>query len=112
MARAYVAPRTASEQLLANAWRVALKIDQVSVDDNFFNIGGHSLLCFQVIDEVHKTTGIRLNPRNLLLDTLEEVATALDTVNSPSPTTQTTPETPDKSFGGKLFGKLRKLAGV
>jgi amino acid adenylation domain-containing protein len=112
MARAYVAPRTASEQLLANAWRVALKLDQVSVDDNFFNIGGHSLLCFQVIDEVHKTTGIRLNPRNLLLDTLEEVATALDTVNPPSPTTPTTPETTDKSFGGKLFGKLRKLAGV
>ena len=111
-ARVFIAPRTESERLLAEVWQTALKLERVSVDDNFFNIGGHSLLCFQVIDDVQRQTGIRLSPRALLLDTLEQVATSLQKAPTPSSTVAAPTATTEASLSGKLFGKLRKLTGV
>ncbi len=74
----HVPPRTPTEQLLAELWRGALNLPAVSVRDNFFNLGGHSLLCFRVLSEVEKKTGKRLNPRMMLLSTLEQVAAQID----------------------------------
>ncbi len=44
-----LAPRTASEKLLAQIWRELLGINQIGIDDNFFELGGHSLLATQVV---------------------------------------------------------------
>ncbi|HEX7735316.1 MAG TPA: amino acid adenylation domain-containing protein, partial [Ktedonobacteraceae bacterium] len=41
---AYVAPQTHLEQTIAAAWRAVLQIERVGVADNFFDLGGHSLL--------------------------------------------------------------------
>ena len=46
--RAYVAPATALEQTVAEVWREALGTGAVGVHDNFFDLGGHSLLLAQV----------------------------------------------------------------
>ncbi|MEO8078611.1 MAG: phosphopantetheine-binding protein, partial [Acidobacteriota bacterium] len=73
-----VEPRTATEQVVARLWKDALKVDRVSVHDNFFDLGGYSLLCFQVLERVQRETGQRLSPRVLLLDTLQQVAAQLD----------------------------------
>lgn len=73
-----VEPRTASERLLADVWQEALGLSQVSVHDNFFDLGGHSLLCLQVIARIENRSGQRLNPRLLLLNTLEQVAAQLE----------------------------------
>ena len=40
----YVAPQTALQQRIANAWRELLGVERVGLDDNFFDLGGHSLL--------------------------------------------------------------------
>ena len=45
---AYVAPRSELERLIANVWQEVLKVEQVSVHDNFFGLGGHSLLLIHV----------------------------------------------------------------
>ncbi|MDP9794202.1 amino acid adenylation domain-containing protein [Catenuloplanes nepalensis] len=42
------APRTETERWLAEAWCAVLRLDRVGLDDNFFEIGGHSLLLFEV----------------------------------------------------------------
>jgi hypothetical protein len=47
-ARAYEAPRTPTEELVAGIWRDVLKVDKVGVNDNFFDLGGHSLLLLQL----------------------------------------------------------------
>jgi hypothetical protein len=41
---AYVAPESETEQLVANIWKELLGLQQVGRDDNFFDLGGHSLL--------------------------------------------------------------------
>ncbi|MDP6410718.1 MAG: LLM class flavin-dependent oxidoreductase [Planctomycetota bacterium] len=44
----FVAPEEGLEATLAEIWRSVLRREQVGVDDNFFDIGGHSLLVVQV----------------------------------------------------------------
>ncbi|MFT3838274.1 MAG: amino acid adenylation domain-containing protein [Myxococcaceae bacterium] len=74
----HVPPKTPTEQMLADLWKNALGLPQVSARDNFFNLGGHSLLCFKVLAEVEKKTSKRVNPRLMLLSTLEQVAKNID----------------------------------
>ena len=76
-ARVVVAPRTDAERMLAELFQDTLKLSGVSVHDNFFDLGGHSLLCFQVIAKVQEKTGVRLNPRLMLLNSLEQTAAFL-----------------------------------
>jgi amino acid adenylation domain-containing protein len=45
---AYRAPHTELEQALAAIWQEVLKLPQVGLDDNFFALGGHSLMAMQV----------------------------------------------------------------
>jgi amino acid adenylation domain-containing protein len=45
---AYVPPRTELERMIAEVWQAALQIDQVGAHDNFFDLGGHSLLMVRV----------------------------------------------------------------
>ncbi|MBN6039783.1 non-ribosomal peptide synthetase [Amycolatopsis sp. 195334CR] len=41
-------PRTESERVLAGIWREVLELDHVGIDDNFFDLGGDSILGIQV----------------------------------------------------------------
>jgi len=45
---AFIAPNTKVEQLIATAWREVLNLEKVGINDNFFDLGGHSLLLFKV----------------------------------------------------------------
>jgi acyl carrier protein len=48
LAAAYVEPRTEVEQTIAKVWQQVLRVEKVGVHDNFFDLGGHSLLMVQV----------------------------------------------------------------
>ena len=48
LASRFVAPRGELERQIAAVWREALKVEQVGLDDNFFDFGGHSLLLAKV----------------------------------------------------------------
>ena len=45
---AYVPPQTGVEQVVAEVWKKVLRVDRVGKDDNFFTLGGDSLLLVQV----------------------------------------------------------------
>jgi acyl carrier protein len=45
---AYIAPRSAIERDIAAVWQEVLAIDNVGVNDNFFDLGGHSLQAVRV----------------------------------------------------------------
>ena len=51
---AFVAPRSETEQAIADIWHEVLGIEPVGVYDNFFQLGGHSLLGTQVISRIRK----------------------------------------------------------
>ena len=87
----YVAPRTLTEELLAEIWSEVLKLKQIGVNDDFFQLGGHSLLATQVISRVRERFRIELPLRYLFeFSTVAELASAVDdfdktaTANAPS----------------------------
>jgi hypothetical protein len=51
----YVAPRSELESLIAGIWREVLEVERVGVHDNFFNLGGHSLLMIRVNSRLRET---------------------------------------------------------
>jgi acyl carrier protein len=44
----YVAPATELERTIAEIWKEVLHVDQIGLHDNFFDLGGHSLLVVKV----------------------------------------------------------------
>jgi acyl carrier protein len=60
-ATATVAPRAGTEQLIAEVWTSVLDLDSVGADENFFDIGGHSLLAVQVNARLAEALGRELS---------------------------------------------------
>jgi amino acid adenylation domain-containing protein len=71
-------PMTETEQILVSIWKKALELDRVSVHDNFFEIGGHSLLSIRVISRLEQEIGLRINPREFIYQTLGQLAASID----------------------------------
>jgi amino acid adenylation domain-containing protein len=77
--RKFIAPRTPVEEALAEIIREVLKVPRVSVDDDFFHLGAHSLLGAQVVARVRGVFGAELK----LLDvfdapTVAELSTKIE----------------------------------
>ncbi|SHN76723.1 non-ribosomal peptide synthetase [Chitinophaga sp. CF418] len=64
-AREYVAPVTKEERTIAAIWQEILGVDTLSVTDNFFHLGGHSLKAIQVIARIYRDLQIRAELKDL-----------------------------------------------
>lgn len=73
-----VEPRTPAERYLLDVWKAHLGNPRIRTSDNFFEIGGHSLLSMQVIARIHEDTGSRINPREMVLNTLAGIARRIE----------------------------------
>ena len=60
----YEAPQGDVEELLASEWRVLLGIDEISRHDDFFGLGGHSLMAITLIDKLRQR-GLDIDIRTL-----------------------------------------------
>ncbi len=75
---AYVAPITETEKVLCEIWQDILGLEKVGVTDNFFRLGGHSLLLIQLLARL-QITGRATDVRNLFsAESLAELAAQLD----------------------------------
>ncbi len=72
-------PRTPYEQRLSTIWKSVFGLTALSIDDDFFDLGGHSMLAIQVMKQIEKQTNRRL-PMSLLFEypTVRELARMLD----------------------------------
>ena len=71
---AYVAPRNATEETLADIWAQVLGRERVSVEANFFELGGDSILSIQIISRANEL-GLNLTPNDLFrYQTVAELA--------------------------------------
>ncbi|MEA5513965.1 amino acid adenylation domain-containing protein [Nodularia sp. UHCC 0506] len=85
-----VLPQTEIEQTIANIWKELLTIENLSIHDNFFDLGGHSLLIVRMQGQLH----LQLNQNIPLVDlfrhpTINALAKYL-TQKTPSPNPETT----------------------
>ncbi|GAT69455.1 acyl transferase [Planomonospora sphaerica] len=61
----YVAPRNETESMLAGLWGEVLGAGRVGVEDDFFELGGNSLVAVQLIALLRKKAGVKLPMRTL-----------------------------------------------
>jgi acyl carrier protein len=74
-----VAPRTPTEESLVAIWQDVLKIARVGVEDNFFDLGGHSLLVMQVVSRAERALGITMPVRSFFeLPTIAALAADIE----------------------------------
>ena len=89
-AKSYVAPKTATEEVVARIWSEVLRRDRISTEDNFFDLGGHSLLATQVVSRIREQFRVDL-PIRALFERPTVCGLAEDITNS----TQLLPDTPE-----------------
>ncbi len=85
--RPHVAPRTPVEALIASIWSELLGRENIGIDDDFFDMGGHSLLIMQLAFRLEEETGETMEPidffrfstiRALALEVTERLVLASD----------------------------------
>jgi amino acid adenylation domain-containing protein len=93
LAATYVAPRNSIEQILTDIWVEVLALKQVGIHDNFFQLGGDSILTIQVISKAERA-GLSLTPKQLFThQTIAKLAALVDT-SQPRQAQDTTNELP------------------
>jgi amino acid adenylation domain-containing protein/non-ribosomal peptide synthase protein (TIGR01720 family) len=64
LAETFVAPRTGLETAIARIWCEVLQVDRVGIRDDFFELGGDSIMAIQIVARCHRA-GLRVTPAQL-----------------------------------------------
>jgi len=71
----YLEPRNETEQILVDIWSDILGLESVGINDNFFEIGGHSLLAIKIVAKM-RLAGMPIYARDIFLNpTVAKLAT-------------------------------------
>ncbi|MEA2695279.1 MAG: hypothetical protein QOJ16_4666, partial [Acidobacteriota bacterium] len=82
---AYVAPRGRVEEILTEVWAEVLRLPRVGIEDNFFALGGDSILTIQVVARCRER-GVEVAPQQIFRhQTVAALAAAVSTVSTPPP---------------------------
>ena len=77
----YVAPETETEKTLVEIWQAFLGIEQIGIHDDFFELGGDSLLGTQVMARIRETFQVELPIGGLFEDpTISGLAKQIETI--------------------------------
>ena len=71
----YVAPRDTLELKLLQIWEAVLEVHPIGIRDNFFSVGGHSMIVVRTISQIHKALGTEITLNEFFLHpTIEDMA--------------------------------------
>ncbi|MGZ5134066.1 MAG: amino acid adenylation domain-containing protein, partial [Flavitalea sp.] len=112
----HVAPRTELEKKLAIIWQDLLDLETVGIHDNFFEIGGHSLLAIRLISVIRKELSTEVPISEIFeYPTIAELATSLnkpsEVVALPTIKAETRPELIPLSFSQERLWFIDQLEG-
>lgn len=83
--RPFVPPRTNTEQRLAELWKQILGVATVGVHDNFFDLGGHSLIAMRLVAAIQEAFGKHISMTTLFeTPTLATLAELIDREYEPA----------------------------
>jgi acyl carrier protein len=75
----YVGPRSATEETLCRVWQEVLRRERVGIHDNFFKIGGHSLMAARAAARMRESFKVDIPLRRMFeLPTIAQLAQAVD----------------------------------
>jgi acyl carrier protein len=106
--KAQAADRSKAEQELADIWSSLLGIDaaQISSKDNFFDLGGNSLLAMQALAESERRLALKTDPRRYVYETLRQLAAGAGPQDvSEQMQTSALPQSEPKLLS-RLFGRI------
>jgi amino acid adenylation domain-containing protein len=95
------APETDSQKAIAKIWQLSLSNNSIGLYDNFFDIGGDSLLMMQVITKLEKELNFAATPRMLVSQNLAQLAAELDLQTASN----------NESQKSSFFSKVKGLFG-
>ncbi len=83
LAVSYVKPQTEIEKAIATIWQQALNLTEIGLHDNFFEIGGHSLLAIQLIAHLRQKLQIEIPLQQIFASsTIAEQAAEIERLKS------------------------------
>jgi hypothetical protein len=112
----FLAPRTRIEAIVAKIWGDVLHTEPVGINDNFFALGGDSLLATQVVARVHEALEVDLSIAGVLLQpTVADQAHLIEgglrqrvsTTKTPQPMPRSMPPCPDQQTFPLSFAQER-----
>jgi aryl carrier-like protein len=75
----FVAPQTSTQQLLAGIWCDVIGVEEAGIHDDFFDLGGHSVLVTQVSTRIRKVFEVDIGLRTLFEQpTIAELAETIE----------------------------------
>jgi amino acid adenylation domain-containing protein len=113
-------PRNETERKLAGIWNSVLNQQSIGVDDNFFDLGGHSYLVARLLRRIETEFGARLSMAAVFeAPTISQLAKLLTSQSSNARVSRTTILQPAGSqeplfwiYGGPLFRTLASKLGT
>ncbi len=110
---------TAMQATIAGIWQRVLGVSQVGAQDNFFDLGGDSLLLMDVIARLKAGYGVVLNPREIMFQTLAQLAAVCEerqaakamsaaAATAPAGAVAAAESPPEAERKGGFFGALTK----
>ena len=99
----YVAPRTETEQTIAGMWQNLLGVAPIGINDNFLEVGGHSLLALQMISQLRTDFEVEMSVQALF--DLPTIATLAERIES-----MTNGELGDLDTMARLLEQVERLS--
>ncbi len=106
----YEPPSSDAEQAMAAIWRDVIGVEKIGRHDNFFDVGGHSLLAIQVVGRARDELGSDVSLRMLVSDSLSQIVKQLELPDASAPSDKS-PDAPEMTSQvkskGSLIGRLK-----
>ena len=100
----FVAPQSDIEKTLCSIWSDLLKLENVGINDNFFALGGQSLLAAQAICRIRDAFQVQLRLQSLFNSaTLVDLAEHIETIRW---TTRGMNASPERAFANRELGEI------